>query len=78
MDAYKEETIRLLNSFMALYPENPLCDDAAFSMANASLDLKQYDAVVNLSGKFKERFPKSEFASGTTYAGCRSYRRLGH
>ena len=62
-----KETIRILNSFMALYPENPLCDDAAFSMANASLDLKQYDAVVNLSGKFKERFPKSEFASGFQY-----------
>ena len=43
--AMLRETIRLLQRFMTLHPENPLADDAAFSMANALLDLKQYDLV---------------------------------
>ena len=52
---------------MTLNPENPLVDDAAFSMANALLDLKQYDLVINTCGQFRERFPESEFASGYQY-----------
>jgi uncharacterized protein YfaS (alpha-2-macroglobulin family)/TolA-binding protein len=65
--AMLRETIRLLASFMTLNPENPLVDDAAFSMANALLDLKQYDLVINTCGQFRERFPESEFASGYQY-----------
>ena len=37
------DAIRLLDSFMTLYPASPLSDDAAFSMANAYLDLEDYD-----------------------------------
>ncbi|MEC8929074.1 MAG: tetratricopeptide repeat protein, partial [Verrucomicrobiota bacterium] len=62
-----KETIRLLGDFMTLNPESPLGDDAAFSMANALLDLKQYDTVIRLCGDFKGRYPKSEFASGYQY-----------
>ena len=65
--AMLRETIRLLQSFMTLHPENPLADDAAFSMANALLDLKQYDLVIKTCGQFTERFPNSEFASGYQY-----------
>ncbi|HIL25680.1 MAG TPA: tetratricopeptide repeat protein, partial [Verrucomicrobia bacterium] len=65
--AMLRETIRLLQSFMTLHPENPLADDAAFSMANALLDLKQYDLVIKTCGQFTERFPKSEFAGGYQY-----------
>ena len=65
--AMLRETIRLLQSFMTLHPENPLADDAAFSMANALLDLKQYDLVIKTCGQFTERFPESEFSSGYQY-----------
>ncbi len=61
------ETVRQLNDFMVLNPESPLADDAAFSMANALIDLKQYDAVIGRCGDFKARFPASEFASGYQY-----------
>ena len=43
------QTIRMLQSFLTLYPDSPLADDAAFSMANALLELKSYPAVVSLA-----------------------------
>ena len=42
----------------------PLADDAAFSMANALLDLKQYELVVEACDAYKRRFEKSDFQSG--------------
>jgi tetratricopeptide (TPR) repeat protein len=65
--AMLRETIRLLVSFMTLNPENPLSDDAAFSMANALLDLKQFDLVISSCERFKQHFTDSEFASGYQY-----------
>ena len=62
-----KETIRQLEEFMVFNPESPLADDAAFSMANALIDLKQYDLVIKLCAEFKARFPTSEFASGYQY-----------
>jgi uncharacterized protein YfaS (alpha-2-macroglobulin family)/tetratricopeptide (TPR) repeat protein len=61
------ETIRLLSNFLALYPENPLADDAAFSLANALLDLKQYELVVEACAQYRERFTKSDLHSGFQY-----------
>ncbi|MEI7834897.1 MAG: alpha-2-macroglobulin family protein, partial [Planctomycetota bacterium] len=68
-----KEAIGLLKEFMTLYPTNPLADDAAFSMANAYLDLKQYEAVVELCTGFTTLFPKSEFEGGFQYMAA-----LGH
>lgn len=62
-----KETIRLLTEYLTLYPESPLADDAAFSMANVYLDLKQYPTVVELSDVYRRRFDKSEYASGFQY-----------
>ncbi|TWU38825.1 Outer membrane protein assembly factor BamD [Novipirellula aureliae] len=65
--AMLRETIRLLSEFLTLYPNNPLADDAAFSMANALLDLKQYELVVEACDQYQERFEKSDFQSGFQY-----------
>jgi hypothetical protein len=59
--------IRLLARFQTLYPTSPLGDDAAFSMTNAYLDLKDYDTVVRLSEAFAKRFTTGEFTSGFQY-----------
>lgn len=61
------ETVRLLSDFTALYPQDPLADDAAFSMANALLDLKQYQAAVEACHRFGKRFVESDFQSGFQY-----------
>jgi tetratricopeptide (TPR) repeat protein len=71
--AMLRETIRLLTSFLTLHPESPLADDAAFSMANALLDLKLHDLVIELCKRYKERFPDSEFSGGYQYMAA-----LGH
>ena len=67
------ETLWMLSSFMTLYPESPLADDAAFSQANALLELKNHKAVVALCKVSQERYPKSEFASGFQYMTALGY-----
>jgi len=62
-----QECIRMLSSFLTLYPTNPLCDDAAFSMANAFLDLRDYPTVVKLSEVYRGRYEKSTFATSFQY-----------
>ncbi|MGM0486920.1 MAG: tetratricopeptide repeat protein [Planctomycetota bacterium] len=58
---------KLLQSFLTLYPNDPLADNAAFSMANALLDLKQYDSVIQRCKRYKTRFPESKFHSSFQY-----------
>ena len=62
-----------LDSFLTLYPTDPLSDDAAFSMANAFFALKDYKTVVTVAERFYKRYSKSEFASSFQYMAA-----LGH
>jgi len=65
--AMLKRTAELLLSFLALYPNDPLADDAAFSLCNDMLDLKDYPRVVTLSREFSERHAESELAPGFQY-----------
>ncbi len=65
--AMLKRTVDMLVSFLALYPTNPLADDAAFSLCNAMLDLKDYSRVVDLSREFSKRHAESELAPGFQY-----------
>ncbi|NOG55583.1 MAG: tetratricopeptide repeat protein [Planctomycetes bacterium] len=67
------QTIRLLDEFLVCYSDEPLADDAAFSMSNAFLDLHDYQRVVSLSEAFGDRFEDSEFAGSFQYMAA-----LGH
>jgi hypothetical protein len=67
------QTIGMLRSFLTLYPDSPLADDAAFSMANALLELKSHTSVVLLSQVAQERYTGSEFHSSFQYMAA-----LGH
>ncbi len=58
---------RMLMEFLALYPESPLADDAAFSLANAFLDLRDYDTVVELGERFAERYEESPLVGSFRY-----------
>jgi len=60
-------TAALLRSFLALYPTDPLADDAAFSLCNAMLDLKQYPLVVRLGNEFAKTHAKSELLPSFQY-----------
>ncbi len=60
-------TAALLRSFLALYPTDPLADDAGFSLCNAMLDLKNYPLVVRLSNEFALTHAKSELLPSFQY-----------
>ena len=60
-------TIRTLRAFLAHHPQSPLADDAAFSLANAFLDLKRHEDVVSLSKKSLEVYPESDFTGSFQY-----------
>ena len=61
------ETVRLLDRFLTLHPVSPLADDAAFSTANAFLDLQDFDRVIELSEIYRERYADSVFTSSFQY-----------
>ncbi|MEY4386506.1 MAG: hypothetical protein RLY20_1789, partial [Verrucomicrobiota bacterium] len=65
--ALLRRTADLLYSFLALYPKDPLSDDAGFSLANCALTLKNYPLVVALGDEFAKKFPDSQFAPGFKY-----------
>ncbi|MCH7227488.1 tetratricopeptide repeat protein [Haloferula sp. A504] len=68
-----KRSLALLDRFQTLYPEDPLVDDAAFSMANAFFALKDYETVVTVAERFQKRYPKSDFVSSFQYMAA-----LGH
>ncbi|MCF7854144.1 MAG: tetratricopeptide repeat protein [Candidatus Pacebacteria bacterium] len=57
----------ILTEFLTLYPTDPLADDAAFSVANAYLDLENYPLVVTLSKRFVDRYLESPMVSSFQY-----------
>ena len=63
----------ILTQFITLYPNDPLADDAAFSLANAILDLKNYPLTVELSERFGKRYSDSPMVSSFQYMAA-----LGH
>ena len=60
-------TAELLGSFLALYPADPLADDAGFSLCNAMLDLKNHPLVVRLSTEFARTHAESELVPSFQY-----------
>lgn len=57
----------MLGDFLAFYPNDPLADDAAFSLCNTWLDLKQYPQVVARSRRFAETYTNSTLVSSFQY-----------
>jgi tetratricopeptide (TPR) repeat protein len=59
--------IGMLDHFLSTWPEDRASDQAAFSMANAYLDLEQYEAVIKRCEQFSERYPKSKLLDSFWY-----------
>lgn len=68
-----ERAANMLTDFLTLYPTDPLADDAAFSLANAFLDLENYSLVVKLSSRFAKRYSDSSLASSFRYMEALGY-----
>jgi tetratricopeptide (TPR) repeat protein len=61
------ETIGLIERFLALYPESPIADEASYSLANAYLDLDDFQTVVRRTEQMIELFPKSKWLDRYRY-----------
>ncbi len=71
------ESARLLESFLALYPQSPVADEATYSLANVILDLDDYDRVVALSKRSAELFPDSKWLDRFRYMQALAHFHLG-
>jgi len=65
--AMLKRTADMLFAFLALYPKDPLADNAGFSLANCLLTLKNYPLVVALGNEFAKRYSESPLAPSFQY-----------
>ncbi len=51
--------VRLLDHFLTVWPKDPAADQASFALANALLDLEEYEAAIARCERYGELFPNS-------------------
>lgn len=56
-----------LDDFLAAFPEDPAADQASFALANALLDLEQFDRAIAQCARYAERYPDSDFLDSYWY-----------
>jgi tetratricopeptide (TPR) repeat protein len=71
-------TIGIINCFLTFYPDNPITDEASFSLANAFLELEDHESVVQLARRFHAIYPNSAYADDFRYIEAVGEFWLGH
>jgi len=67
------EAISLMESFLTLYPESPVADEASYALANAYLDLDAFDIVIARTKELIRLFPKSKWLDRFRYMQALAY-----
>ncbi|MEK7487624.1 MAG: alpha-2-macroglobulin family protein, partial [Planctomycetota bacterium] len=62
-----QKAISLLELFLTVYPDNPMADEASFSLANIYLERKDFSRAVELGKIFTQRFQKSLYLDDFLY-----------
>lgn len=62
------QSIRIIQTFLALSPKNPLADEASLALVGAYLDLEDFESVVRLAERFARLYPKSTFLDGFQFS----------
>jgi uncharacterized protein YfaS (alpha-2-macroglobulin family)/TolA-binding protein len=62
-----ERAAQQIQAFLALYPENVVCDEASFSLANAWVELAQFDKAIQWCSGLPARYPDSAFLDDFEY-----------
>jgi uncharacterized protein YfaS (alpha-2-macroglobulin family)/TolA-binding protein len=57
----------MLDDFLTVFPEDPAADRAAFSRANALLELQAYGEAVAECNRYAQRYPKSDLLDSFWY-----------
>ena len=61
------DAVGMIESFLALYPNHPIADEAGYTLINLWLDQKNYETVARLCETFSKRYPKSTFLDSYDY-----------
>lgn len=71
------EAIRYLDTYLALYPESPVADEASYSLANAWLELGEDLRVIALTEDLIHVFPDSKWLDRFRYMQALAWFRQG-
>jgi TolA-binding protein len=62
-----DAAIKMLDHFITMWPDDPANDEASFALATALIDLEQYEAVIDRSQRFADRYPNSRLLDSFWY-----------
>ena len=71
------QSIRLIQTTLALNPEIPLADEASLALLGNELELENYEAVTKLAPRYAKLYPKSSFLDSFQYADALGRFQLG-
>jgi len=60
-------SVQMLDAFLSTWPTDPAADQAAFSLANALLDLEKFVPAIERCTKYAERYPDSKLLDSFWY-----------
>jgi tetratricopeptide (TPR) repeat protein len=72
-----QQALAMLDHFLTIYPEDPAADQAAFSLANALLELKAHKEVIERVTNYAERYKESEYLDSYWYIQAYGHFALG-
>jgi tetratricopeptide (TPR) repeat protein len=72
-----QQALAMLDHFLTMYPEDPAADQAAFSLANALLELKAHKEVIERVTRYAERYKDSEYLDSYWYINAYGHFALG-
>ena len=71
------QSIRLIQTTLALNPKTPLADEASLALLGNQLELENYEAVTRLAPRYAQLYPKSSFLDSFQYAAALGRFQLG-
>ena len=72
-----QQALAMLDHFLTMYPEDPAADQAAFSLANALLELKAHKEVIERVTAYAKRYKDSEYLDSYWYIQAYGHFALG-
>ncbi len=71
------QSIRMIQTFLACSPKNPVADEASLALVGAYIELEDFKSVDKLSARFAKLYPKSTFFDSFQYADALANFHLG-
>src|SRR5262249_40929171 len=71
------QSIRMIQTFLACSPKNPVADEASLALVGAFTELEDYKTVDKLSARFAKLYPRSTYFDSFQYADALANFHLG-